>query len=94
MLNYRIEVALDRLEKTVKGQEILTWRNQSGQALQDFCFHLYLNAFKNNRSTLVRESGSRSLWNGIEEVPDDYWGYSNVESIEVMSGQDSFRPQD
>jgi len=93
ILNYRIEVGLDPLEKTVAGYEILTWRNQSGQALQDFCFHLYLNAFKNNRSTFVRESGSRPLWNGIEEIPDDYWGYTNVESIQVMSGQDSFRPQ-
>ncbi len=58
ILNYRIEVGLDPLEKKVTGHEILTWRNQSGQALQDFCFHLYLNAFRNNRSTFVRESSS------------------------------------
>ena len=93
ILNYRIEVSLDPLEKKVTGHEILTWRNQSGQALQDFCFHLYLNAFKNNRSTFVRESSSRPLWDGIEEIPDDYWGYTNVESIQVMSDEESFRPQ-
>ncbi|MCH6570552.1 MAG: hypothetical protein IH794_10630, partial [Acidobacteria bacterium] len=93
ILNYRIEVGLDPLEKKVTGHEILTWRNQSGQALQDFCFHLYLNAFRNNRSTFVRESSSRPLWDGIEEIPDDYWGYTNVESIQVMSDEESFRPQ-
>ena len=93
ILNYRIEVGLDPLEKKVKGYEILTWRNQSGKALQDFCFHLYLNAFRNNRSTFVRESSFRPLWGRIEEIPDDYWGYTNVESIQVISGQDAFRPQ-
>ena len=93
ILNYRIEVGLDPFEKKVTGHEILTWRNQSGQALQDFCFHLYLNAFKNNRSTFVRESSSRPLWDGIEEIPDDYWGYTKVETIQVMSDEESFRPQ-
>ncbi len=33
ILNYRIEVGLDPLEKKVAGHEILTWRNPSGQAL-------------------------------------------------------------
>ncbi|MCH8016151.1 MAG: M1 family peptidase, partial [Acidobacteria bacterium] len=93
ILNYRIEVELDPLEKKVTGHEILTWRNQSGQALRDFCFHLYLNAFKNNRSTFIRESSSRPLWDGIEEIPDDYWGYTNVESIQVISDEESVRPQ-
>jgi hypothetical protein len=93
ILNYRIEVGLDPVEKTVQGQEVLTWRNQSGQPLQDFCFHLYLNAFKNNRSTFVQESSSRPLWNGVEEIPDNYWGYTNIDSIQVAPGQNAIHRQ-
>lgn len=93
ILNYRIEVGLDPLEKTVQGHETLTWRNTSGQALQDFCFHLYLNAFRNNRSTFVQESSARPLWGGIEEIPENYWGYTDIESIQVVADQEAFRPR-
>ena len=62
ILDYQIEVALDPVNKTVKGHEILTWNNRSGQSIQKFCFHLYLNAFRNNRSTFVQEGRVRSLW--------------------------------
>ena len=99
-MNYGIEVRLDPLKKTVKGHEILTWTNTSGEAIQDFCFHLYLNAFRNNRSTFVREGHFRSLWSSKEEVPEDYWGSIEVESIQVVSsgrqvtGLDYIHPDD
>jgi len=93
IVSYRIEVRLDPLEKIVKGHEILSWENRSGQALEDFCFHLYLNAFKNNRSTFVRENSFRSLWDSVEEAPDDYWGYTEIESIQVMASENVSRHQ-
>ncbi len=85
ILDYRIEVGLDPSTKTVKGHEILTWNNRSGQPIQDFCFHLYLNAFRNNRSTFIREGRFRSLWPWEEEVPEDYWGLIRVDSVQVVS---------
>ncbi len=88
-----MEVGLDPLEKIVKGHEILTWENRSGQALEDFCFHLYLNAFKNNRSTFVRENSFRSLWDSVEQAPDHFWGYTEVESIQVVANENGSRQQ-
>ncbi|MDA2938224.1 M1 family metallopeptidase [Acidobacteria bacterium AH-259-A15] len=87
--NYRIEVRLDPVTRTVKGHEIVTWNNRSAQALDEFCFHLYLNAFKNNRSTFIRENAFRSLWNLDDDPPEGYWGYTKVESIEVLTGEDA-----
>ena len=89
ILDYRIEVDLDPVNKTVKGHEILTWNNPSQEAVQDFCFHLYLNAFRNNRSTFIREGRFRSLWSWEDEIPEDYWGFTRVESVRVLpSGQE------
>jgi len=66
IVRYRIEVRLDPLEKIVKGHEVLTWVNRSDQDLEDFCFHLYLNAFKNNRSTFsLKNEGWRSRQNRV-----------------------------
>ena len=100
ILDYQIEVALDPVDKTVQGHEVLTWKNPSEEAIQDFCVHLYLNAFRNNRSTFFREGRFRSLWPSDEEIPEDYWGFTRVDSVEVLSsgrqviGLDYVHPDD
>lgn len=100
ILDYRIEVDLDPVNKTVKGHEILTWNNRSGQSIQNFCFHLYLNAFRNNRSTFVREGRFQSLWSSEKEIPENYWGFTQVDSVQVVppgrqvTGLDYIHPDD
>ncbi len=51
ILRYDIQARLDPGSKTVEGEQILIWRNPSQESIQDFHFHLYLNAFKNNRAS-------------------------------------------
>ena len=85
--SYQIEVRLDKQTKVLEGYEILTWRNESGQPLDEFCFHLYLNAFKNNRSLFVREGDFESLWDDRDEIPESYWGYTRIRSIEVLGSE-------
>ena len=101
--SYRMEVRLDVEKKTVAGYEILTWKNQSKQATDEFWFHLYLNAFKNNRSTFIREGEFQLPWKGVPEGPER-WGYTQVNSIQVLgsetqsarvvSGFESVQPDD
>ncbi len=55
--SYVISVSLDPQTKTLKGEEVLTWKNPSNDVIQDLQFHLYLNAFRNNQSTMMREWG-------------------------------------
>ena len=58
----------------VEGKERITFRNASARALPELFFHLYLNAFKNEKSVFLRSpfgegrSGAR---------PED-WGYVDV----------------
>ncbi|HEX8655912.1 MAG TPA: M1 family metallopeptidase, partial [Hymenobacter sp.] len=49
-------------------------------------FHLYLNAFKNSRSTFMRESDVE-LWNvDSDESEGDNWGWTDIKSLRVRNG--------
>ena len=85
VVDYRIKARLVPGEKTVTGSEVLTWRNDSDEAVFTLPFHLYLNAFKNNRTTFMRESGgvSRGL-----KLDENNWGYMEVRKIQIRNGPD------
>ncbi len=59
VVEYTLEAKLDPATHTLEGQERLIWRNPSGDPVSELRFHLYLNAFKNNRSIFARESGGQ-----------------------------------
>ena len=54
--SYEISCRLDTDRKTVEGTELLTWTNRTKRAADTLQFHLYLNAFRNTRSTPWKES--------------------------------------
>ena len=86
--NYRIEVRLDPSKKTIRGYEVLTWKNPTQQAIDECCFHLYLNAFKNNRSTMIRERRFEVPWKDVAEERER-WGYTQINRIEVLGSETS-----
>src|SRR5947207_147075 len=53
--NYSIDVRLDAVTRTVTGSEVITWRNITTKAARDLQFHLYWNAWRDDRSTWQRE---------------------------------------
>jgi hypothetical protein len=88
IVHYEIEAKYNPTNHTVDANEILTYHNLTGQALDHFPFHLYQNAFQPN-ATLVRESklmGSRDTayakWD-----PKDY-GSEDIRRIEVVGQGD------
>ena len=56
IVRYTMDVKLNTKANIISGWEILEWRNTTGQPQQEFPFHLYHNAWKNNRSTFVKEN--------------------------------------
>src|SRR5579871_6265536 len=52
---YTIDARLDTDKKTLDATETLTYKNLTGQPLNTFPFHLYLNAFR-PESTFTRET--------------------------------------
>jgi Peptidase family M1 domain len=81
---YQIDARLDPAKKTIDAVETLVYRNLTGQPLETFPFHLYLNAFQ-PRSTLmteVRLYGTRGIGQEFEWKPK-YSGGITVTSFEA-----------
>src|SRR6187455_650144 len=81
--DYEISVQLDPDSKSITGRERLVWRNPSSDAVPDLWFHLYLNAFRNNRSTFHRESGGKLRG---DSAPVDGWGWIDVTELRLLDG--------
>src|SRR5262245_28908406 len=82
--SYRIAVELDPVSKTLTAKETLTWKNlQSIEAL-DLRFHLYWNAWRNNRSTWLQEARLRTTGRNLEEPREGDWSSAEVESIRLV----------
>ena len=82
---YRIRAELDPQNKTISGHEALRWRNASNHPVGELRFHLYLNAFQNEKSTFMRESGGQLRG---DRVSKDSWGYIEVRHMQIAGGAD------
>jgi hypothetical protein len=79
--SYAISVRLDAKTHRLAGRERVTWQNLTVDTVSDARFHLYLNAFSNNRSVFMRESGGQLRSIGFDE---ESWGYCKITSIIQM----------
>ncbi|MEO8189504.1 MAG: M1 family metallopeptidase [Acidobacteriota bacterium] len=85
VVEYRIAATLDPKTHVVTGRERVLWRNPSADAVSELRFHLYLNAFKNNRSTFMRESGGQLRGDRAGEKAED-WGAIDLTSMKIEGG--------
>src|SRR6185503_6665950 len=84
--NYKLDVRLELDDKQhptkLGGREQLTWRNASPDTINELQFHLYLNAFKNEKSTFFKESGGQLRGDKFEP---GQWGWIDVNEMKVAS---------
>jgi hypothetical protein len=85
IVDYRIKAGLMPQEKAVKGEETLTWLNDSDKPVAELQFHLYLNAFKNSHSTFMKESGG--VHRGFKLAAEN-WGFIEIKKIQLADGTD------
>jgi hypothetical protein len=92
VVHYQIEARLDPARKTVDAQETLTYHNLTGQPLDVFPFHLYLNAFQPTSTFMreVRRDGTRGTSAGSRWDPKHY-GAIEVKSFQVEGQGDLTR---
>jgi hypothetical protein len=55
--DYQIQLRYDEQERRVQGRESIRYTNTTRDDIPDLQFHLYWNAFANDRSTHLVESG-------------------------------------
>jgi len=77
---YRVEMdaTYDAEEARVEGIQRLRWRNTSSAPVDELQFHLYLNAFSNDRTTFMTETGGEHR--GFKHE-GRRWGYIEVDSM-------------
>jgi len=88
VVHYEIDAKYDAAKYTVDANEVLTYHNLTGQALDHFPFHLYQNAFQPN-ATWVREAkimGSRDTAYNKWEAKEN--GTEEIKSLEVVGQGD------
>jgi len=88
IVHYEIDAKYNASTHTVEANEVLTYHNVTGQALDHFPFHLYQNAFQ-PKATFVRDAklmGSRDT--GYQKWEDKFYGSEDIKSIEVVGQGD------
>ncbi len=80
---YAITARLDPKSRTLTGDEILTWRNISRAPATTLRFHLYYNAWRNTRSTWMREHRLAGDVTLAARPPAD-WGWIDITSIRLI----------
>ena len=91
---YKIDAKLDTANKVIDGRMETYWVNKSPDVVSEVQMHLYMNAFKSNKTTFNRESGETS------EKKESDRGWIDVKSISDRNGKDLlpdlqyFRPDD
>jgi len=82
--NYSIEVRLDTVDKMLYATELLNWKNDSNDEISELQFHLYLNAFKNESSTFMKESQG---WHRMSQADkEEGWGWININKMVTEDG--------
>ena len=84
--NYTMDVRLDTETDMIQGHEILSWKNSTEIPTDELWFHLYWNAFQNNKSTFLTEASHRGY--DFSEFDKDDWGYCRIESMEIIDNED------
>jgi hypothetical protein len=88
---YEIWVTLDPAQHMLRGRETIRWTNTSRDSVTDIWFHLYWNAFKNEKSALMEEArvdDPSGTFHGDTDVKDGNWGWIDVEKIGLRDGTD------
>ena len=83
--SYVINARLDPASRTLRGEALLTWRNTAAAAAKTLQFHLYYNAWRNTRSTWMRER-RLAVDTPLADIPDADWGWIDITSLRVIRG--------
>lgn len=84
--SYTLRASLDPTAHTLQGEGQIVWRNASRVPQKELYLHLYLNAFKNQRTYFMRFPAGGFRGAGVPRE----WGYIAVKRFAVreMDGQD------
>ena len=80
--SYAIDARLDPKTRTITGSEVIAWRNITTRTVNELQFHLYWNAWRDLRSTWLREA---TLAGTTYNRRPDEWARTDVTSISLVA---------
>ncbi len=83
IVEYEMTVRLDAERRVLHGSQKITYRNQTRGSTSELRFHLYLNAFRNVRSTHLREEAPAAR---ERYESDAEFGETRFTKLELVSG--------
>jgi len=86
VVDYTLKASLDPATHTVHGEGTIVWRNKSAASVKELWLHLYLNAFKNEKSVFLSEPVGQFRGGGL---PKD-WGFIDVKKLS-LAGDDLWK---
>lgn len=86
--SYDIDVRLDPANRELRGRQVVTWRNIQPSATDELWFHLYWNAWRNNRSTWMLEDRLRERSDLGDEIAAEDWGWIEVDALRLLDSGD------
>ena len=80
--SYQMDIRLDTEKKLLHGREILTWINSTDFPARELQFHLYYNAWRNDKSSFLNSVRRRA--GDLSRHRDDDWAYCHIESMRIL----------
>ncbi|WP_264791726.1 M1 family metallopeptidase [Aureispira anguillae] len=84
--NYTIQLNLDTHKKQVQATQVLTFNNPSSDTIWTMPFHMYYNAFKNNKSTFMTEANGLMSTKSEEDIQQGLWSWIKILTVEDEQG--------
>lgn len=82
--SYTIEATLDVPARTLTGRQVLTWTNVQAAPTDTLWFHLYWNAWRNDRSTWMIENRRRGRRGTPSDVRREDWAWQTIDSARLL----------
>ena len=91
--NYDIEVHLDHKGKSASCIQKLNWKNTSPDTLRELRFYMYMNAFKDLKSTYLKNT-RKMFGQDLNNRTEKEWGYIEVTQAVDRNGNDLVKNQE
>jgi len=86
--NYDIVVDLDHKAKIAHCRQTLTWKNTSPDTIKSLRFYMYMNSFKDMKSSYLINSGGKIFGRDIADRDADEWGQITIDQMSDGRGLD------
>ena len=96
--NYKIYVTFDVEKKLAQCKQTLTWKNTSPDTIDELRMYMYMNAFKDLKSTYLKGGDTNIFGQDLSKRTEEEWGYITITKIvddnDRELGQKYIQPND